>query len=235
MALFVAEYEATHRHSEPPRQSWHWPPRPGAPAESPPPRVVIAPPYQAQPDMPYTAQHQAERWLSQYTLPPGWPQPNARAWSTTHHSAAPRWEGQELHNTPQWSWWPDQWNTGWSNGSSWSGRWDWTQAAATQSSHGKTERVQRISPRLGALPIHFSARKRMTTQPNKQRCLDLYGVCSVLDPRDSLRNVRSSSPDCLCCLPCLSVVSWMRNLDMFLSVRPLLRCLCPDLLPCLPN
>ena len=81
MEVFVAQYEATHRHSEPPVLSWYWPPRPGAPAESTPPRVVVAPRYQAQPDMPHTVQHQAQpdRWLSQYTLPPGWRQPDARA------------------------------------------------------------------------------------------------------------------------------------------------------------
>ena len=124
---FEAQYEATHRHREPPVLSWFWPPRPGAPAESIPPRVVVAPRYQAQPAMPHTVQHQAQpdRWLSQYTMPPGWGQPDVRAWNTPHHNAAPSWEGQEWYNAQRWSWWPDQWSSRWSNVNGWSGRWVW--------------------------------------------------------------------------------------------------------------
>ena len=48
-------------------------------------------------------------------MPPGWGQPDVRAWNTPHHNAAPSWEGQEWYNAQRWSWWPDQWSSRWSN------------------------------------------------------------------------------------------------------------------------
>ena len=124
---FVEQYEATHHRGEPPVLSWHWPPRPGAPAESTPPRAMVAPRYKAQPDTPHTVQHQAQpdRWLSQHTPPIWWPQPDLRAWSTPHRNAAPSWEGQHWYSAQQWSWWPNQWSYGESNDNVWTGRWVW--------------------------------------------------------------------------------------------------------------
>ena len=131
---FAEEYDATHRHRHPahchpPRPSWHWPPRPGDPAESDPPEVSIAPQYQAPPDMPDTTQHHGGQWLSQYTLPPGWPQPNAMAWRTTtwRNSTAPRSQSEIWHSATQWNWWSGQWNASWdwNSGDGWSGGWGW--------------------------------------------------------------------------------------------------------------
>ena len=125
---FSSVYRATHVHNNPPHISSHWPPRPETRGPASPLAAQATQQRETHPDAQVTTHYHAAQWLTQYTLPPGWPQRSATqchaaAWysNTTPSPNIDNW------HQAQWNWWPDSWSANWNWYSSegWGGGWRW--------------------------------------------------------------------------------------------------------------